>query len=210
MLVFKFLHKQEELVLLFSLNYLVSTPLSLGRRWQNLQTPAVHNVGRSSRCSCRGIQHFGQHLDQLSPRWNSNAVLLQTGLKDFVVGNMTTFIPRCGGEGEGGGLGSLARWRSRQGTCQGQRCELIFVRAECLFRRTCSLLSVHVTKWMELIRIRIALFVPGGQLRNGQVASTSCDLSQQNTTGDRVFISEHQVFISEHTSVGRKRSVLSK
>lgn len=68
-----------------------------------MQTPAVHNVGRSSRCSCRGIQHFGQHLDQLSPRWNSNAVLLQTGLKDFVVGNMTTFIPRCGGEGEGGG-----------------------------------------------------------------------------------------------------------
>lgn len=92
------LHIQEELVLVFSLNYLVFTPLSWGWRWQNLQNPSVHNVGSSTRCSCRGIQHFGQHLDQLSTRWNSNTVLLQTGLKDFVVRNMTTFLPRCRGE----------------------------------------------------------------------------------------------------------------
>lgn len=131
-------------------------PLSWGRRWQNLQTPAVDNVGSSTRCSCRGIQHFGQHLDQLSARWNSNAVLLQTGLKAFVVGNMTTFLPRCRGGGfeEGTEIGSLARWCSRQRTCQVQRCVLIFVRAECLLRRACSL---HVTKWMELSTSRLCV-----------------------------------------------------
>lgn len=83
-----------------------------GRRWLNLQTPAVHNVGSSTRCSCRGIQHFGQHLDQLSPRWNSNTVLSQTGLKDFAVGNMTTFLPRCRREAvqrRETEIGSLAR-----------------------------------------------------------------------------------------------------
>ena len=89
--IFKFckLHNEVEHALVCSVNY---------SAWQNLQTPAVHNVGSSTRCSCRGIQHFGQHLDQLSPCWNSNTVLLQTGLKDSVVGNMTTFLPRCRGE----------------------------------------------------------------------------------------------------------------
>lgn len=45
-----------------------------------------------------GIQHFGQHLHQLSSRWNSNAALLQAGPKDFVVGIVTTLLLRCSGE----------------------------------------------------------------------------------------------------------------
>lgn len=73
----------------------VSPHLSASSLREDLQTPAVCRVGSSTRCSCRGIQHFGQHLDQLSPHWNSNTALLQTGPKDFAVGNVTAFLPRC-------------------------------------------------------------------------------------------------------------------
>lgn len=75
------------------------SPLLLASSVSEAVRPAdpscLHSVGSSTRCSCRGIQHFGQHLDQLSPHWNSSIALSQAGPKDFAVGNVTTFLPRC-------------------------------------------------------------------------------------------------------------------
>lgn len=77
------------------------------RQW-DLQTPAACSVGNSTRCFCRGIQHFGQHLDQLSPHWNSNTALSQTGPKDFAVGKMWPhFYQGAGGELFGRGKGTF-------------------------------------------------------------------------------------------------------
>lgn len=76
----------------------LSSQRSVRVRQRDLQTPAVCSVGSSTRCFSRGIQHFGQHLDRLSPRWNSNTAVSQTGSKDFAVRNVTTFPSRCSRE----------------------------------------------------------------------------------------------------------------
>lgn len=69
----------------------------------DLQLCAVW-AAAAARCSCRRIQHFGQHLYQLSSLWTCRAALSQAGTEDFAVGNVTTFSTKVQ-EGKSSGEG---------------------------------------------------------------------------------------------------------